>query len=104
MKRRRHLGRRDGLPELHPIDYHYRLHHVVSTTPEGVTSHSDNRKAGMRAAWPHEAASAGPVCGVRTGAPGIDDGAWPSGKARDFGPRIRRFESFRPSHFLEASW
>ena len=25
------------------------------------------------------------------------DGAWPSGKARDFGSRIRRFESFRPS-------
>ena len=25
-------------------------------------------------------------------------GAWPSGKARGFGPRIRRFESFRPSH------
>src|SRR6266571_5205389 len=24
-------------------------------------------------------------------------GAWPSGKARGFGPRIRRFESFRPS-------
>src|SRR4029077_12919006 len=24
-------------------------------------------------------------------------GAWPSGKARDFGSRIRRFESFRPS-------
>src|SRR4051812_18617169 len=26
-------------------------------------------------------------------------GAWPSGKARDFGSRIRRFESFRPSQF-----
>src|SRR5207249_8148693 len=26
-------------------------------------------------------------------------GAWPSGKARDFGSRIRRFESSRPSHF-----
>ena len=25
-------------------------------------------------------------------------GAWPSGKARDFGSRIRRFESSRPSH------
>ena len=29
--------------------------------------------------------------------PAADDGAWPSGKARDFGSRIRRFESFRPS-------
>ena len=28
-----------------------------------------------------------------------NDGAWPSGKARDFGSRIRRFESFRPSQF-----
>ena len=26
-------------------------------------------------------------------------GAWPSGKARDFGSRIRRFESFRPNQF-----
>src|SRR6266704_2556227 len=26
------------------------------------------------------------------------DGAWPSGKARDFGSRIRRFESSRPNH------
>src|SRR5690606_34270652 len=25
-------------------------------------------------------------------------GAWPSGKARDFESRIRRFESFRPNH------
>src|SRR5438093_793712 len=25
-------------------------------------------------------------------------GAWPSGKARDFGSRIRRFESSRPNH------
>src|SRR5206468_3956665 len=32
--------------------------------------------------------------------PGGDanDGAWPSGKARDFGSRIRRFESSRPNH------
>ena len=30
-------------------------------------------------------------------------GAWPSGKARGFGPRIRRFESFRPSHLSENS-
>src|SRR5205814_1187444 len=30
-----------------------------------------------------------------------DDGAWPSGKARDFGSRIRRFESSRPNHSLE---
>ena len=29
-----------------------------------------------------------------------DDGAWPSGKARDFESRIRRFESFRPNHFM----
>ena len=29
-----------------------------------------------------------------------DDGAWPSGKARDFGSRIRRFESFRPNQPL----
>src|SRR4029077_4063290 len=27
-----------------------------------------------------------------------DVGAWPSGKARDFGSRIRWFESTRPSH------
>ena len=27
-------------------------------------------------------------------------GAWPSGKARDFGSRIRRFESFRPNQPL----
>src|SRR5207249_3943256 len=27
-----------------------------------------------------------------------NDGAWPSGKARDFGSRIRRFESSRPNH------
>ena len=27
-------------------------------------------------------------------------GAWPSGKARDFGSRIRRFESFRPSQLV----
>ena len=36
---------------------------------------------------------------AKAGAPGEDDGAWPSGKARDFGSRIRRFESFRPSQF-----
>ena len=30
-------------------------------------------------------------------------GAWPSGKARDFGSRIRRFESFRPSHFVPTT-
>ena len=29
-------------------------------------------------------------------------GAWPSGKARDFGSRIRRFESFRPSQLREG--
>ena len=29
---------------------------------------------------------------------GDGDGAWPSGKARDFGSRIRRFESSRPNH------
>src|SRR4029079_5233749 len=29
-------------------------------------------------------------------------GAWPSGKARDFGSRIRRFESFRPSQLARA--
>src|SRR3989475_20884 len=28
----------------------------------------------------------------------MNDGAWPSGKARDFGSRIRRFESSRPNH------
>src|SRR5215469_15485151 len=28
----------------------------------------------------------------------IHAGAWPSGKARDFGSRIRRFESSRPNH------
>ena len=28
------------------------------------------------------------------------DGASPSGKAPGFGPGIRRFESFRPSHFF----
>src|SRR3989454_549926 len=35
-----------------------------------------------------------------TGDPGGDanDGAWPSGKARDFGPRIGGFESSRPNH------
>ncbi len=27
------------------------------------------------------------------------DGAWPSGKAPVFGTGIRRFESFRPSHY-----
>src|SRR6476646_7465046 len=31
------------------------------------------------------------------------DGAWPSGKARDFGSRIRRFESFRPSHLADMT-
>ena len=36
-----------------------------------------------------------PGCGRATGE--RYGGAWPSGKARDFGPRIRRFESFRPS-------
>ena len=30
------------------------------------------------------------------------DGAWPSGKARDFGSRIRRFESFRPNQSVGA--
>src|SRR3989442_1678141 len=34
--------------------------------------------------------------GERGGA--TNDGAWPSGKARDFGSRIRRFESSRPNH------
>ena len=29
------------------------------------------------------------------------DGAWPSGKARDFGSRIRRFESSRPNHIAD---
>src|SRR3954469_23605449 len=33
---------------------------------------------------------------------GVCDGAWPSGKARDFGSRIRRFESFRPSQLARA--
>ena len=31
------------------------------------------------------------------------DGAWPSGKARDFGSRIRRFESSRPNHMSRAA-
>ena len=35
-----------------------------------------------------------------TGASLADTGASPSGKARDFESRIRRFESFRPSQFL----
>ena len=30
-------------------------------------------------------------------------GAWPSGKARDFGSRIRRFESSRPNHPDESA-
>lgn len=30
-------------------------------------------------------------------------GAWPSGKARDFGSRDRRFESYRPSFLIMAS-
>ena len=29
----------------------------------------------------------------------VSIGASPSGKARGFDPRMRRFESFRPSHF-----
>src|SRR5262245_61287232 len=29
-------------------------------------------------------------------------GAWPSGKARAFGARIRRFESFRPNQTTSA--
>ena len=36
------------------------------------------------------------------GVSGAPVGAWPSGKARGFGPRIRRFESFRPSHLSGA--
>ena len=35
----------------------------------------------------------------RWAVPGLD-GAWPSGKARDFGSRDRRFESSRPSQAL----
>src|SRR5215467_2829243 len=31
------------------------------------------------------------------------DGAWPSGKARDFGSRIRRFESSRPNHIVSEA-
>jgi hypothetical protein len=31
------------------------------------------------------------------------DGAWPSGKARVFGSRIRRFESFRPNHLRSGA-
>src|SRR5690606_12395735 len=38
-----------------------------------------------------------PGCG-RARRAGVD-GGWRSGKARDFGSRIRRFESFRPNHF-----
>ena len=30
-------------------------------------------------------------------------GAWPSGKARDFGSRIRRFESSRPNHIVDGN-
>ena len=37
--------------------------------------------------------------GIRSPESALDrfNGAWPSGKARDFGSRIRRFESFRPN-------
>ena len=31
-------------------------------------------------------------------------GAWPSGKARVFGSRIRRFESFRPNQILQSGY
>src|SRR5204863_4039304 len=44
--------------------------------------------------------SASPQSRLRNG---NTDGAWPSGKARDFGSRIRRFESFRPSQFARAA-
>ncbi len=41
-----------------------------------------------------------PESGIRSPESALDrfNGAWPSGKARDFESRIRRFESFRPNH------
>ena len=44
---------------------------------------------------------------ARSDGPGGNGGAWPSGKARDFGSRIRRFESSRPNQLavdLQSSW
>jgi hypothetical protein len=40
---------------------------------------------------------------VPSSTPLFHSGASPSGKARDFGSRTRRFESFRPSHLLLIS-
>ena len=90
-----------SLPELTPS---YTLSVCTtwfSTTPEGCISYFDTRMAIELGAGCDRAPSEKHV--RRADASGLNnDGAWPSGKARDFGPRIRRFESFRPSHFREA--
>src|SRR5437879_7104985 len=82
------------------------------------------RCSGSRGRWSRRdrssGASAGPAgsagrcarCAGRrsgSGRTGRDDdgpgvgGAWPSGKARDFGSRIRRFESSRPNHIVSEA-
>ncbi len=92
-----------------PIVYTYRLRHVASATPE--VSFSQFREVSDATAVWRTCCGPGPgACDARS--PGVqaarakagsgDDGAWPSGKARDFGSRIRRFESFRPSQFARA--
>ena len=73
----------------------YRFAHLGGRVPGGPSPGAD-------AADEQVASGAGGVRRHRelsnTGASLADTGAWPSGKARDFGSRIRRFESFRPSH------
>jgi ribose-phosphate pyrophosphokinase len=61
--------------------------------------------ANASAGAPQPPAAAGPARRANALADALaageaNDGAWPSGKARDFGSRIRRFESFRPNHTM----
>ena len=88
-----------------PIGYTYRLRRVVSATPEVQLL----QFLSSRVETPAQCRSAGVEVRARrlrirsdTGGRRRLDGAWPSGKARDFGSRIRRFESFRPSQLARG--
>ena len=66
------------------IGYSTRLRSVLGASP--CTDVRVEQGAARR--WPER---------LRSPCSTFRNGAWPSGKARDFGSRIRRFESFRPN-------
>ena len=81
---------------------------VVGVAPRSARPCGSGTRWGRGPGGSGSAHGHGPGPAVRGGArPGASGsrrrrpgrpGAWPSGKARDFGSRIRRFESSRPNH------